>query len=93
MTVVTGGFGSPAVSERGVSGRGRRDDRLRNRLTSARKLAAAALLAGLQPDVVGSPVTSYVTDGMSRQLNALLDERPTLRAAREHKRETVARVG
>lgn len=87
--IVSGGNGSPrygCCKARRVG-----PEACSNGLTIRANVADASLLAGLRAKLLSPETLRYVTDSLAAALNRALDERPTVRADLEVRREATAR--
>jgi DNA invertase Pin-like site-specific DNA recombinase len=89
VTTVSGGYGTPRYGCQRASKQGAAS--CANRLTIRAKVADAALLAGLRAFLLEERTIEYVTAALSARLNALIDERPRLKALKVAERETLER--
>jgi site-specific DNA recombinase len=84
VTVVSGGYGSPRYGCQRHSKNGA--STCANRLTVRAKVADAALLAGLQAELLRPDTVAYIADRLAYALTALMDARPRQRTEIEKAR-------
>lgn len=86
ISVVCGGHGSPRYGCRNHSKNG--DSACTNRLTVRAKIADAAMVAGLQAELLRPETIAYVSDQLAAAMNEMIDQRPKQRADVEQAIET-----
>lgn len=87
ITVVSGGSGSPRYGCQRHSKNGQ--TACANRLTIRATVADAALLEGLQAELLRPQTLAYVSAAVSEALNALADAKPQERVTTRQQRDTV----